>query len=115
MSEHPAEVVPVPLARSGELLLDRARTAAGGHASQLLIGGDRQRVILMALTAGSRLSEHEAPPAATFQVVTGHARLYVVDGPSWEVEEGAVMVIPAARHGVEALQDSVVLLTVALG
>ena len=64
MNDHRAEVEPVVLDRSGAALLERARTAAGGHASELLIGGDHQRVVLMALTAGSRLSEHEAPPAA---------------------------------------------------
>jgi quercetin dioxygenase-like cupin family protein len=112
---HPAESGPVLLAASGEALLARARESAGGHASQLLVGGEHQRVVLIALTAGSRLSEHESPPAATFQVVTGRARLYAVDGPGWDVVAGAVVVIPSVRHGVEALEDSVVLLTVTLG
>lgn len=112
---HAADSVAVNLAQAGQALLEQARAATNGHASQLLVGGEHQRAVLMALTRGSSLSEHESPAAATFQVVTGQARLYAVDGPQWSVSAGEVVAIPPARHGVTAVEDCVILLTVALG
>jgi quercetin dioxygenase-like cupin family protein len=111
---HAADSSAVDLAEAGRALLEQARDAANGHASRLLIGGDHQRAVLMALTSGSALGEHESPPAATFHVVTGQARLYAVDGPQWVVSAGEVVAIPPERHGVVALDDCVILLTVAL-
>ena len=112
---HEADTAPVNLTEAGHALLAMARGTDNGHASQLLIGGSRQRAVLMALTGGAGLNEHESPPAATFQVVSGTARLYAVDGPSWVVAAGQLVTIPATRHGVEALEDCVILLTVSLG
>ena len=112
---HEADSGTVNLERAGADLLEHARAAANGHASRLLIGGDRQRAVLMALTKGSALGEHESPPAATFQAVTGRARLYAVGGPEWQVCAGEVVAIPPERHGVTALEDTVILLTVSLG
>jgi quercetin dioxygenase-like cupin family protein len=111
---HPADSGAVSLTEAGRSLLEQARAAANGHASHLLVGGEHQRAVLMALTGGSSLGEHESPPAATFQVVTGQARLYAVGGPEWLVSAGEVVAIPPARHGVGALEDCVILLTVAL-
>jgi quercetin dioxygenase-like cupin family protein len=114
VTNHPADAAAVDLAATGAQLLDAARAQPNGHASRLVVGGPTQRAVLMALTTGSTLGEHESPPAATFQVVTGRARLYAVDGPSWSVRAGEVVAIPTERHGVEALEDCVILLTVAL-
>jgi quercetin dioxygenase-like cupin family protein len=116
-AEHPthaADWTPVTLVAAGAGLMERARAARNGHASQLLIGGAHQRAVLMALTNGSSLGEHESPPSATFQVVTGQARLYAVGGPECVVSAGEVVAIPPERHGVAALEDCVILLTVAL-
>ena len=115
MTTHPADSQPVDVAQAGQALLDQARGTSNGHASRLVVGGSAQRAVLMALTAGSRLSEHESPPAATFHVVAGAARLYAVDGPELSVRAGEVVAIPGERHGVEALDDCIILLTVALG
>jgi quercetin dioxygenase-like cupin family protein len=82
-----------------------AHTVHGGHASTL-----RQTVI--ALVAGQRLDEHESPGEATLQVLTGRVRLTSGDDGQ-EVDAGELLVIPGARHALEALQDSAVLLTVA--
>jgi quercetin dioxygenase-like cupin family protein len=114
VTTHPADSQPIDVAQAGQALLQEARGTSNGHASRLVVGGPEQRAVLMALTAGSRLSEHESPPAATFHVVAGTARLYAVDGPEWSVRAGEVVAIPGQRHGVEALEDCVILLTVAL-
>jgi quercetin dioxygenase-like cupin family protein len=111
---HPADHAPLDLLEVGAALLDQARDQSNGHASRLVVGGSAMRAVLMALTAGAELGEHESPPAATFHVVTGSARLYAADGASWTVRAGEVVAIPAERHGAEALEDCVILLTVAL-
>jgi quercetin dioxygenase-like cupin family protein len=114
VTRHPADTDALDLGATGAALLEEARSAANGHASRLVVGGSVQRAVLMALTAGAVLGEHESPPAATFHVLTGRARLYAADGAEWVVSAGGLVAIPPFRHGVEAMDDSVVLLTVAL-
>ena len=82
-----------------------AHTVHGGHASTL-----RQTVI--ALVAGQRLDEHENPGEATLYVLAGQVKLTSGDD-GVEASAGDLLIIPDARHALEALQDSVVLLTVA--
>lgn len=82
-----------------------AETVYGGHEKAL-----RQTVI--ALTAGTSLAEHENPGEATVLVLDGRVRL-VSAAASWEGRKGDLIVVPQARHGLEALTDAAVLLTVA--
>ena len=102
------------LQSAGEELLVMARKSSDGRASRAVVHGDRMRAVLMALVNGTGLGEHDAPPAATFQVVSGRARLIAGDRV-WEVEAGGVVPIPQERHRVETDEDVVILLTVALG
>ena len=82
-----------------------ARTVWGGHEHVL-------RQTLIALTANSTMSEHENPGEATLQVIVGRVRLDS-DGNQWEGRQGDLLFIPPARHSLLALEDAVVLLTVA--
>ncbi|WP_433380296.1 cupin domain-containing protein [Actinoplanes sp. CA-142083] len=82
-----------------------AHTVHGGHASTL-----RQTVI--ALLGGQRLDEHENPGEATLYVLAGRVRLSS-GGEGQEAAAGDLLMIPDARHALDALEDSVVLLTVA--
>ena len=82
-----------------------ATTVYGGHEHVL-------RQTLVALTAATWLTEHENPGEATLYVLRGRVRLHA-DHDNWEGRTGDLIIIPAARHSLEALQDSVVLLTVA--
>ncbi|HEY9494410.1 MAG TPA: cupin domain-containing protein [Intrasporangium sp.] len=81
-----------------------ARTVYGGHEHQL-----RQTVI--ALLEGQVLDEHESPGEATLHVLGGRVRL-ISDEASWDGAPGDLLVIPPARHSVEAVKDSTILLTV---
>jgi quercetin dioxygenase-like cupin family protein len=71
-----------------------ARTVYGGHEHVL-------RQTLMALTAGSSMSEHENPGEATVQVLHGGVRL-VADGVEWEGRDGDLLIVPQARHTLHA-------------
>jgi quercetin dioxygenase-like cupin family protein len=100
--------------------LRAAREAKRGTGTRVLWATEHQRVVLIAMRAGTRLAEHESPPAASFHVVTGSARLYAADPvpdgtpAEWVVSAGQVVAIPPQRHGVDAIDDTVVLLTVSL-
>ena len=96
-------------------LLEDAGQSDAGRAATTVVGGHehvmRQRVV--ALKAGSQLSEHENPGEATVQVLQGRVKLVAGD----IVRKGAaghLIVVPDRRHTLEAEEDSAVLLTTAL-
>ncbi|MGI5156831.1 cupin domain-containing protein [Microbispora sp. CA-102843] len=94
-------------------LLERATAASSGRAADTVHGGPGRalRQTLLTLKAGAALAEHENPGEATLVVLLGHVRL-TSGGASWEGRQGDLIPIPEARHGLEALEDSAVLLTV---
>ncbi len=95
-------------------VLADALTSANGRASDVLVGGSDHslRQVVIALAEGHSMNEHENPGEATVQVLTGRVRLHS-GSESWELAAGELMPVPQARHGVDALADSALLLTVA--
>ena len=93
--------------------LERATAASSGRSAQTVFGGHEHvlRQTLIALTAGATLSEHENPGEATLQVITGRVRLMAGEDV-WDARTGDFLVIPSARHSLEALENAAVLLTV---
>jgi len=94
--------------------LESARAANSGRSAHTVYGGHEHalRQTLIALTAGNALDEHDSPGEATLQVLQGRVR--VTNGEaSWEGSAGDHIIIPRTRHGLAALEDSAVLLTVA--
>ncbi|MGD1173843.1 cupin domain-containing protein [Mycobacterium seoulense] len=81
-----------------------AHTIHGGHTHEL-------RQTVLALLAGHELAEHDSPGEATLQVLRGHVRL-TTGGDSWVGRTGDYVAIPAERHALQAVEDSVVMLTV---
>ncbi len=70
-------------------------------------------VVLMHLHAGATLAEHSAPGTTTLQVVNGHVRVQVGD-ETLDVPAGRLIAFDGrVRHGVEAIEDSTLLLTLA--
>lgn len=94
--------------------LELAKDASSGRSSSTLFGGHERvlRQTVIALTSGSSLTEHNSPGDATIIVLSGRVRLSA-DSTSWEGRKGDLLVIPAARHSLEALEDTVIVLTTA--
>jgi quercetin dioxygenase-like cupin family protein len=100
----------MPLA--GRLLV-RAGEHHSRRAASTVLSGTSMRATVIALLAGAELAEHEAPPAATLQVLTGEVDLSAGDDRR-PVAAGELIAIPRRRHSLLARTDAVVLLTVAL-
>jgi quercetin dioxygenase-like cupin family protein len=90
-----------------------AAAASSGRSAETVYGGHEHalRQTVLALTAGSSLDEHESPGEATVQVMRGRVLLTAGD-VAWEGRAGDLLVVPGTRHALEAIEDSVILLTV---
>ncbi|MEU7702324.1 cupin [Streptomyces sp. NPDC015492] len=86
-----------------------ARTAPHGRSAHLIMHDGVLRQSVIALTAGTSLDEHNAPPAASLQVLRGRVNLTMA-GQAEEMSAGILRML-TERHGITALDDSVVLLT----
>ena len=106
-----SEVVAL-LALGGDLL-EEARQVSSGRAATTVATGTQQRATVIALVEDAELAEHDSPPAATLQVLTGSVRL-VSAQQEWLLHAGDLVAVPPFRHSLTANSDAVVLLTVAL-
>ena len=91
-----------------------AQQSTNGRSSETVYGGHEHilRQTLMALIAGTTMAEHESPGEATAHVLSGRIRIGAGED-SWEGRTGDLIIIPTTRHDLHAIEDSVVLLTVA--
>jgi quercetin dioxygenase-like cupin family protein len=94
--------------------LAAAHNTPSGRSAHTIYGGHEHvlRQTLIALVADSVLDDHENPGEATVQILQGRIELTTVD-LSWDGRSGDHLVIPSERHGLRAIEDAVVLLTVA--
>ncbi|MEP6761040.1 MAG: cupin domain-containing protein [Sporichthyaceae bacterium] len=94
--------------------LDLAAQASSGRSAETVYGGHERvlRQTLIALVAGQTMNEHENPGEATVHVLHGRVRL-VSGETSWDGAPGDLLIVPQARHALEALETSAILLTVA--
>jgi quercetin dioxygenase-like cupin family protein len=104
----------ISLSRLADEHLVKAGESRQGRSSHTVVGGrDRSlRHLLLALKAGEVLADHEAPGEATVLVLSGRVTL----GTSTDeatVSAMELLEIPDERHNLRALEDSVVVLTVA--
>ncbi|MER5737036.1 MULTISPECIES: cupin [unclassified Streptomyces] len=109
MNQDPTD--PTDLTAVADEHLAAARSAPHGRSAHLVLHDGVLRQSVIALKAGTILDEHNAPPASSLQVLSGRVRLTT---PGWsdELAAGALRQIPKERHGLTAVDDCVVLLTV---
>ena len=94
--------------------LAQAQQHHSGRSAHTIYGGAKYhlRQTMVALCEGQELAEHDSPGEATLQVLRGRVRLTAGED-AWEGAAGDYLPIPPTRHALAALQDAVVVLTVA--
>ena len=92
-----------------------ATTADSGRSSATVYGrsGARLRQTVVALAAGRVLGEHKSPGDASVLCLRGRVRLRTSESQA-ELGPGDLVAVPPQRHDLEAVESSVILLTVAL-
>jgi quercetin dioxygenase-like cupin family protein len=101
----------VDLTKCSSELLDKARADERGRSADLVAQDGPLRQTIIALTDGSRMAEHNSPPAGSLQVLEGKVRVELGDEMQGELSAGELMILTHERHSVLALADSVFLLT----
>ncbi|HLS50080.1 MAG TPA: LuxR family transcriptional regulator [Actinomycetaceae bacterium] len=94
--------------------LTAAVGASSGRAGDTVVGGHEKvlRQTVVALRAGARIAERENHDEATIFVLSGRVRMWSGD-VEWLARSGHLLIVPPARHGLDALEDATLLITVA--
>lgn len=106
---------PADLSSLGDELLDEAATMSSGRASRTLTPGAHGplKQTLLALKAGQALSEHTTNGPATIQLLRGSATINAGD-ETLELAAGSWATIPRERHDLQAEEDTLAVITVAM-
>lgn len=94
--------------------LEAAVAASNGRAADTVYGGHEKvlRQTVIAMKAGTQLSEHQNPGEATVFVLRGSVWLRA-GKESWQGKTGDLLIVPDGLHSLEAEEDSAFLFTVA--
>lgn len=102
------------LPQLGEALLASPEVAREGRSATTLVKEGPLRVVLVALGAGGRLSEHRAPGPVSIQALRGDSTLRAGED-RWTLQAGDLVVLPAGvEHAVEATTATLLLVTIAI-
>jgi quercetin dioxygenase-like cupin family protein len=93
--------------------LEGAHRSSSGRTAETVYGGHERalRQTVIAMVEGQTLAEHSTSGEATLQVLSGRVRLSA-GATVWDGMAGDLIVIPNERHGLLAIEDAAVLLTV---
>lgn len=81
-----------------------------GRSAQIVVHDGPLRQTVIALTKGTRLAEHNSPPAGSILVLRGTVDVSTADKVE-TLPTGFLATLTHDRHGVEALSDAALLLT----
>ncbi|WP_454048666.1 cupin [Cellulomonas sp. Marseille-Q8402] len=85
-----------------------------GRSAQIVVHDGPLRQTVIALTKGTRLAEHNSPPAGSILVLRGTVAVSTADEVD-TLPTGFLATLTHDRHGVEALSDAALLLTTVTG
>ncbi len=94
--------------------IDRAHSDEHGRSAHVVVHDGPLRQSLIALTKGTRLAEHNSPPAASILVLRGTVAVTTADRVD-TLPAHHLTVLTHDRHSVEALSDAAFLLTTVTG
>ena len=122
MAEQPHPTGQVPAHAPARMLdleaaADRltAQLNGSGRQTESLAREGGASVLMMAMPASDEVREHSAPGTVTVHALRGHA-VVSTEGDSFELTAGRLVVFqPGVRHAVRAVEQSVILLTIAGG
>lgn len=84
-----------------------------GRNARTLVKYDDFRVVLTALTSGTRMPGHQTEGRVTIHTVDGHIQVRA-EGRTFDMPAGSVLALDRGiQHDVEALADSAFLITIA--
>ena len=96
------------------VLADLRRDIKTGHASRTVAKHGRLRLLLIALKPDASIAEHKADGRVSIHALSGHVRVNA-DGRSFDLPAGRLITLePGERHDLQALEESAVLVTIAL-
>lgn len=85
-----------------------------GRSARVVVHDGPLRQTVIALTKGTRLAEHNSPPAGSILVLRGTVGVTTADRVD-TLPTGFLTTLTHDRHGVEALSDTALLLTTVTG
>ncbi len=103
------------IALGGELQPE-TEASPTGLARRLVKQDGAFKQLAIRLSAGGSLPDHENPGEATLLVLDGIVRFVEVgSGTVYELRTGDLFTVPNARHRVEAVEESLLLLSFVVG
>jgi quercetin dioxygenase-like cupin family protein len=102
------------LAALADGLLSQALSGSSRRGMRTVDGGRRRLLYqtVIALARGQQIQDHADPGEATVQVLRGRIRITAGDDTT-DGSPGQLLIVPDAQHTLTALEDAVLLLTVA--
>ena len=91
----------------------RASPSPSGHLAKTLVHAPDMRLVLMTLDRGHSISPHHASSSLTIQTLAGRVIVSLLES-SFDLGPGQVLAIErGVSHGLIAIDDSAILLTIA--
>jgi quercetin dioxygenase-like cupin family protein len=104
-------VLELDLADETEALRGEQGWRANGHSAKTLVKHHEQRIVLIAMKQGTRMTKHQASGAVSIHVLSGSLRIHL-DDRTVDVAAGQLLALDRGLpHDVEATQASSLLLT----
>ena len=93
--------------------LSSEATWTTGQNARTLVKYDNFRVVVVALQAQARMPEHKTEGRISVHLLSGHIRLNA-SGRTFDLRPGSLLALDqGVPHGIEALEESAFLLTIA--